>query len=174
MRLEKELLEMKLQKEQDDRRHSKILRETKASVGATAAPQPQFIMPPQPQYVVAAPPPQFIMPPQPQYVVAAPPPQIAAPTANFAPVITQQTGPITVNTTVNGNGGGRARPQKDLGTAYAACIIGSIFGICGAHRCYLNDCCIGCLQFWTFGGCIVWAVIDLIRMDELVNAANGV
>ncbi len=39
-----------------------------------------------------------------------------------------------------------------------------IFGICGVHRIYTGHIGIGIAQFFTFGGCGIWQLIDIISL----------
>ncbi len=40
----------------------------------------------------------------------------------------------------------------------------AIFGICGIHRIYTGHVGIGIAQFFTFGGCGIWQLIDIISI----------
>ncbi len=48
-----------------------------------------------------------------------------------------------------------------------AVLLGSIlpfFGLCGIHRIYTGHVLIGILQLFTYGGCLVWQVIDVVLL----------
>jgi TM2 domain-containing membrane protein YozV len=45
-----------------------------------------------------------------------------------------------------------------------ALILAIIVGWLGVHRFYLGYTGIGVIQFFTFGGCYIWALIDIIRI----------
>jgi len=51
--------------------------------------------------------------------------------------------------------------RKDWLTTLLLCIF---FGYLGIHRFYTKDIVIGVVQFLTFGGCGIWALIDLIMI----------
>lgn len=61
-------------------------------------------------------------------------------------------------------------PHKRLATAaYLAALAGL-----GLHRFYLGYWLIGALQFFTLGGCLVWAWVDLGRiLAGKLKAADG-
>ncbi len=40
----------------------------------------------------------------------------------------------------------------------------AIFGICGMHRIYTGHIGVGIAQFFTFGGCGIWQLIDIISI----------
>jgi len=40
----------------------------------------------------------------------------------------------------------------------------AIFGICGMHRLYTGHVGIGLAQLFTFGGCGIWQLIDIISI----------
>lgn len=51
-------------------------------------------------------------------------------------------------------------------------IIWAVFGIMGGHRFYLGHIGIGALQLLTFGGVLVWWIIDGFKLKELIKAYN--
>ena len=53
--------------------------------------------------------------------------------------------------------------QKEKTIALILCVIGLVF-VPGLHRFYTGHIGTGVLQFLTFGGCLVWQVIDLIAI----------
>jgi len=61
--------------------------------------------------------------------------------------------------------------QKDWLTTLLLCIF---LGGVGAHRFYTGHTGIGVAQLFTGGGCLIWAIIDLINIitDKFVDA-NG-
>jgi TM2 domain-containing membrane protein YozV len=49
----------------------------------------------------------------------------------------------------------------------AAVMLGAIlpfFGLCGVHRIYTGHVLIGILQLVTYGGCLIWQIIDVILL----------
>jgi TM2 domain-containing membrane protein YozV len=53
-------------------------------------------------------------------------------------------------------------------------IILPFFGLCGIHRIYTGHVLIGLLQLFTYGGCLIWQIVDVIYL--LVGSpedANG-
>jgi TM2 domain-containing membrane protein YozV len=40
----------------------------------------------------------------------------------------------------------------------------AIFGVCGMHRIYTGHVGTGIAQFFTFGGCGIWQLIDIISI----------
>lgn len=53
-----------------------------------------------------------------------------------------------------------------------ACCLVWFCGVCGVHRCYLDDVCCGCLYFLT-GGCFLFgAILDCCYIGTMTQAAN--
>jgi len=110
----------------------------------------------QPYIPTGYPPPQAYYPPQQPVVVnMVQPPQMQVMAARPTVVV--------------------ASNRYDYTIAMALAIIFPCFlGIHGVHRCYLGMIGSGILQFFTFGGCWIWTLIDWCNMQSLVNEANGI
>jgi len=52
----------------------------------------------------------------------------------------------------------KANPPKVNKVAYV--VLAMMFGICGCDRCFMGQICLGCLKGFTFGGFMVWHLID--------------
>lgn len=64
------------------------------------------------------------------------------------------------------------RPPKDLNMAYALAILGWVTPAAGLHRFYLNQPILGVLYLLTWGLLGIGTLVDLIRMQKMVNAEN--
>mmetsp|Transcript_2823 Transcript_2823/g.6879 ORF Transcript_2823/g.6879 Transcript_2823/m.6879 type:complete len:107 (+) Transcript_2823:46-366(+) len=53
-----------------------------------------------------------------------------------------------------------------------SCWAAGLIGLCGLHRCYLGQCCVGACYFFTLGVCGVGQCLDGCQMSELVRTAN--
>jgi TM2 domain-containing membrane protein YozV len=79
-----------------------------------------------------------------------------APVSNDAPVVELEDTKNTVEAASNNAMGGKSQ----LVALLLAIFVGGI----GIHRFYLGYTTIGIIQLLTFGGCGVWALIDLVRI----------
>ncbi len=51
--------------------------------------------------------------------------------------------------------------EKKESTAFVLCLF---LGLFGAHRFYVGKTGTAVIQFLTFGGCVVWTLVDLIMI----------
>ncbi len=77
-------------------------------------------------------------------------------------IVVQNTNTNTAN--AQAGGGMMAYPQKEKTTALVMALLPAFFGICGVHRFYTGHTGIGILQLFTFGGCGIWQLIDIISI----------
>jgi TM2 domain-containing membrane protein YozV len=77
-------------------------------------------------------------------------------------IVVQNTNTNTAN--AHPGGGMMAYPQKEKTTALVMALLPAFFGIFGVHRFYTGHTMIGILQLFTFGGCGIWQLIDLISI----------
>lgn len=56
-----------------------------------------------------------------------------------------------------------AAPKKKMIALLLAVLLPSM-GICGAHRFYTGHIGIGVAQLFTYGGCGIWQLIDVIQI----------
>ena len=54
-----------------------------------------------------------------------------------------------------------------------ACCLVWFFGVCGVHRCYLDDCCCGMLFALTGGFCLIGAIVDCCHIGTMTQACNA-
>ncbi|SRR5712691_4523228 len=133
-------------------------------------PPPQYGQPPegQPQWQPGQPPPQYGQPPegQPQWG-QQPPPQYAQQQEGQPQWSQQPPYYVPPQQFPQQSQWGMQQPyqqmgmQKDWLTTLLLCIF---LGFLGVHRFYTGHIVIGLIQLFTFGGCGIWWLIDLIMI----------
>lgn len=74
---------------------------------------------------------------------------------------------IVINNQANAYAGGYGMVQyspKSKGVCLALSLIPPFFGLCGIHRIYAGKIGTGLLQLFTFGGLLIWQLIDVIAL----------